>query len=112
MIRSGARRVLVIIAALAAVSIVIGAVLGLAGGFGGARSLALGFYLVGAAAGFVGFILGTSRLLRSKTALGTELVQDRTEESRESRALATLLMVIGVGFVFIGVAFDPDANVA
>ena len=111
MTRSDARRVLVILAVLAAASTVIAAVLGLAAGFGGARSVALGFYLVGAAAGFVGFILGTSRLLRSKAARGAEHAQHTTEESRESRALAALLMIIGVGFVFIGAAFDPGATV-
>jgi hypothetical protein len=111
MIRAGARRVLVVLIVLAGGSAALGIVLGLSAGISAARAAALGCYLVGAAAGFVGFILGSRRFFRRDVLPGDTSSPDPAASARDSRALAALLMLSGVALVLIGAAFDPGATV-
>ena len=107
MIRSGARRLLALVAVLVAASAA-AALLGIATGAGVARSVSLGCYVVGALAGFIGFALGSRALFRPR--LGEDAGTMAADELRESRAVAALLMIAGVGMVMLGVAIDPHAQ--
>ena len=111
MIRAGARRVLVVLIALAGGSVALAVVLGLSAGFGAARAAALGCYIVGAGAGFVGFILGSRRFFLRDDVPGDPSSRDPAHSASDSRALAALLMLSGVALVLVGAAFDPGARV-
>jgi hypothetical protein len=111
MIRAGARRVLVVLTALAGGSAALAVVLSLSPGIGAARAAALGCYIVGAAAGFVGFILGSRRFFRRDDLPGDQSLPEPAAGTRDTRALAALLMLSGVTLVLVGAAFDPGARV-
>lgn len=111
MIRAGARRVLVVLAVLAGVSATLALLLGFAAGVGPARAAALGCYVVGAAAGFIGFLLGSRRFFRRDDLPGDQSPRDAAGRARDARALAALLMLSGVALVLVGAAFDPGATV-
>jgi hypothetical protein len=104
MISAGARRVLVVLIALAAGSAALAVVLSLSPGIGAA-------YIVGAAAGFVGFILGSRRFFRRDDLPGDQSSRDPADRARDTRALAALLMLTGIALVLVGAAFDPGARV-
>ena len=103
MIRSGARRLLVILLVLVAAALA-AALVGMALGSSVGRSLALGFYFVGSLAGFIGFALGSRGLFRPRH---LEEGTGTAGEADDSRAVAGLLMIAGVVLVRVGVAVDP-----
>lgn len=78
--------------------------IGLAAGAPILRALSLGFYAVGCLAMLVGFGFGTQNPFRG-------LPERRgPEHYRESRVLAALLIVGGLGLILIGVAFDSRVH--
>jgi hypothetical protein len=103
-IRSGARRLLVLLGVLAALAGLVG-LIGIATGAEAARSLAIGCYLIGSATGIVGFALG-SRGFFSRPGSDPEVDAER----QDRRAVAAVLMVAGVALVLVGTAIDPHAQ--
>jgi hypothetical protein len=116
-IRGAARRLLTIAAVCIGGTAALSVVLGALAGKNLTRSIAVGFYVVGALALVGCFIVGSGGPLRRQPAREEDLtagpLHRRTmrkatpEERRESRRNALGLFALGLALVFIGAAIDP-----
>ena len=110
MIRSGARRVLTLVALLALGSAAIAAALGLATGSGVARPIGVAYYAIGSVTALIGFALGSRGLFRAPPRRDLPPEPRSADEVRESYAVSALLMLVGVLLIVLGIAVDPNAR--
>ena len=112
MIRSGARRLLILFAALAAGATVVPALIGLIVGASPARSISLGFYGIGAMCAAFGFALASRASFRLPQRQPTDRAppEPKAEAVRESRSTAAIMIAMGITLLVIGVAVDPRAS--
>lgn len=114
-LRAGLARFLTILAVIAAVSAAAAALVGL--GLGGSieRAVAIGWYLAGAFALFVGFIASTRGPTRAADSGGWAPLSlrgrslrwaSRTEQD-DSLNISAILVAIGFVLIVLGVAIDP-----
>lgn len=112
MLAAGARRFLMLFGGVAAVTAGIAVALGALAGASLARSMSLGFYLVGSFLLVGGFLVGNSRPLRT-SGHDRGLFRDRgeirrttAEERREAIGASATYIVIGVLVIMLGIATD------
>ncbi|HEY6962840.1 MAG TPA: hypothetical protein VI408_13205 [Gaiellaceae bacterium] len=115
MLVAGVRRLVVIYAAIVAVTVVLSAGVGLLAGSSLARALAVGFYVAGAVLLLGCFVFGVRGPLRgeARTGEGAGLVGARrvrratTDERSEATRTAILLFAFGISLVILGSLLDP-----
>ncbi|HZT91727.1 MAG TPA: hypothetical protein VFA05_06800 [Gaiellaceae bacterium] len=116
MIRAAIRRVLVLVGVIAAGTVVGSTILGLIAGSGLARSISVGFYVVGTAVLVGSFVMGSRGPLRPEWGEGgrpsgailPRAVRRATPEERtESVRVSLLLFALGIGLVLVGALVDP-----
>jgi hypothetical protein len=115
MLLAGLRRLAVIAVATLASTAVLSLLIGLAAGAGLERSVAVGFYALGAVLLVGCFVFGVRGPLRgmSRTGdpvpiLGARRVRTATADERsESTRIALLLFVFGIAVILIGSTIDP-----
>jgi hypothetical protein len=115
MFRAAARRFLVLLAGIAAGTVVLSVVGGLIGGASLNRALSVGFYLVGSFMLVAGFFIGNRGPVRPKgtgTALfGSRIMRWATPlEREESLNESALFVAIGFALILIGVATDSQTR--
>jgi hypothetical protein len=108
-----ARRFVLIVVALSVVIIAASLLIGGLAGASVARSLSLGFDLVGAFILLVGFFAGNRGPIRMKSEtataiLGQRLIRWATPSEREDTLnLSAVLVTVGFVLILIGLALDP-----
>ena len=115
MLLAGVRRLATIGAALLATTVVLSLLLGLVAGASAARSVSVGFYILGIVLLVGCFVFGVRGPLRgvSETGETAPIVGARgyrratADERTESTRIAVLLFILGIVVVVIGSAIDP-----
>lgn len=115
MLVAGFRRLAIVAGALLTATIVLSLLLGLAAGADAERSIAVGFYVLGALLLVGCFVFGVRGPLRGVSSTGepTSVIGARRlrtatpQERSESTRVALVLFVVGLVIVVIGSAIDP-----
>ena len=106
------RRLVGLLVASSAITLVCSLALGLLVGESASRSVAVGFYLVGSFLTIAGFFVGNRGPVRLKRDVGVPLLGSRfvrwatPEEREESINASAIYVVLGFALIFLGVLAD------
>jgi hypothetical protein len=120
MIRSAARRFGIMLAAVAAATLVLSLLVGVAAGSSVSRSVSVGYYCVGSAILILGFFAGNRGPVRQKgehggggfvvPLPGRMLRWASPVEQKESISLSAIFVTIGFVLIALGVVADTRYN--